>query len=217
MSLSEITFKCPLCKAIQVRAFDHAHQRDYFGCDVCRLVFLAPEQWLGFEDEIARYEAHENDPTDAGYRDFLSRVADPLVQLLQLGDMGLDYGSGPGPTLSLMLEEKGFPTANYDPVFAPDKTVLRRSYDFITCTETVEHFFYPEKEFDGFHHVLRPGGWLAVMTEVWSEDLALLDWSYARDPTHVCFYHVETMMWLAEHYGWQMQSPHRNVFLFQQQ
>jgi len=200
-----------------VRPFEQAHRRDYFVCDTCRMVYMAPGQRLNFSDEIARYEAHENNPDDEGYRNFLSRVAGPLAQVLQLGAMGLDYGSGPGPTLSLMLEEKGFPTANYDPVFAPDKTVLRRSYDFITCTETAEHFFNPGEEFDGFDHVLRPGGWLAVMTDLWSEDLSLSEWAYARDPTHVCFYHQATMVWIAQRYHWQMQSPHRSVFLFQKQ
>jgi hypothetical protein len=208
---------CPLCKSVHVDLFEQAHQRDYFICDTCRLIFLEPEQRLAFEDEIARYEAHENDPSHAGYRDFLSRVAEPLSDVLWLGAMGLDYGSGPGPTLSLMLEEKGFPTANYDPHFAPDKTVLRRSYDFITCTETIEHFFYPDEELDRLNHLLRAGGWLAVMTEVWTDAHTLADWSYARDPTHVCFYHMHTMAWIAEHYGWYMQSPHRNVFLFQKQ
>ncbi|MBT5832948.1 MAG: class I SAM-dependent methyltransferase [Candidatus Latescibacteria bacterium] len=215
MSQSPKPLSCPLCKSIDVHSFEQAHQRDYFGCDVCKLVFLNPEQRLDYRDEIARYEAYENDPTDIGYRDFLSRVADPLANVLQLGAMGLDYGCGPGPTLSLLLEEKGFPTTNYDPAFVPEKSVLRRSYDFITCTETVEHFFYPDEELDRLDHLLRPGGWLAVMTEVWSEACTLADWSYARDPTHVCFYHQKTMVWIAEHCGWQMQSPHRNVFLFQ--
>lgn len=206
---------CPLCTAKDIQAFEQAHQRDYFLCGVCHLVFLVPEQRLDFEDEIARYEAHENDPNDAGYRHFLSRVADPLAHVLELGAMGLDYGSGPGPTLSILLEEKGFPTTNYDPYFAPDKTVLRRSYDFITCTETIEHFFFPNEELDRLNHLLRPGGWLAVMTQVRTDDCTLAQWSYARDPTHVCFYHLHTMAWMATHYGWQMQVPHQNVFLFQ--
>ena len=215
MLQSQNTLTCPLCKKADVSLFEKAHQRDYFACDVCKLIFLTPDQRMAFEDEIARYEAHENDPNDVGYRNFLSRVSEPLANVLQLGAMGLDFGSGPGPTLSLMLEEKGFPTTNYDPYFAPDKTVLRRSYDFITCTETIEHFFYPDQELDRLNHLLRPGGWLAVMTEVRADEQALVDWSYARDPTHVCFYHVETMDWIAKHYGWQMRSPHDNVFLFQ--
>lgn len=209
------TLTCPLCNASDVHVFEQAHQRDYFACDMCQLVFLVPDQRLPFEDEIARYEAHENDPNDVGYRAFLNRVLGPLVQVLELGDIGLDFGSGPGPTLALMLEEKGFPTTNYDPYFAPDKSVLRRSYDFITCTETIEHFFYPNKELDRLNHLLRPGGWLAVMTEVRKLDVCLADWTYARDPTHVCFYHEDTMMWIAQNFGWQMQSPHDNVFLFQ--
>ena len=41
---------------------------------------------------------------------------------------------------------------------------LNRTYDFITCTETVEHFTDPCTELQRFDILLRPGGWLGVMT-----------------------------------------------------
>lgn len=211
------TKTCPLCQSEQARFFEHAHQRDYFLCETCHLVFMTPEQRLTPDEEMARYQTHENDSEDAGYRNFLSRVADPLADVLVLGAMGLDYGSGPGPTLSVMLEEKGYPTALYDPFFAPDTSVLHRSYDFITCTETVEHFFAPAQEFERLDYLLRSGGWLAVMTEIREDDQSLADWRYARDATHVCFFARNTMTWLTKHFGWYMQSPHQNVFLFQKQ
>jgi SAM-dependent methyltransferase len=215
-SLADVLL-CPLCKSGDIDLFQKAHHREYYTCGICLLVFLDPAQRLSFEDEISRYEAHENGPENRGYVDFLNRVAEPLTKVLRLGAMGLDYGSGPGPTLSEMLEKKGFPTANYDPHFAPDRSVLRRSYDFITCTETLEHFFYPDEELGRMNHLLRPGGWLAVMTEVWVESRCLSEWSYARDPTHVCFYHRQTMDWIAEQFGWHLQSPQANVFLFEKQ
>jgi len=181
------------------------------------MVFMAAEHRMSLDDELARYKTHQNDPSDERYRAFLSRLMTPLLAVLNFGSMGLDYGAGPGPTLSVMLEEKGFPTAIYDPQFAPDKTVLRRTYDFITCTETAEHFFYPIQEFDRMDLLLRPGGWFAVMTEIRTDDQILSDWTYARDETHVCFYHVKTMAWISNHYNWQMQSPCDNVFFFQKQ
>ncbi len=101
----------------------------------------------------------------------------------------------------------------YDPFFAPDPAVLDGSYDFITCTETVEHFFSPADEFERLNKMLRNGGWLGVMTEM-RNDSSFENWWYTRDPTHVCFYRVETMEWIALHFGWTLERPHRNVTLF---
>ena len=112
-----------------------------------------------------------------------------------------------------MLEEHGFDMSIYDPLFARRPDVLKRSYDFITCTETAEHFHYPSAEFERLDHLLRPGGWLAVMTQ-WSDDKDFDRWSYARDVTHVSFYRLETMVWLADHFGYRLEVPRRDVALF---
>jgi hypothetical protein len=176
---------------------------------------MDPAGWPTAAAERAHYGTHENDPSDPGYRSFLSRLADPLAERLPPGAEGLDYGSGPGPTLSVMLEERGFAVRLYDPFFAPDAMALERSYHFITATEVVEHFFHPRQEFDRLHGMLRPGGWLGIMTEVFREERDFATWRYARDPTHVCFYAPETMAWIARHYGWSAVWPHPNVVLFQ--
>jgi hypothetical protein len=181
---------------------------------VCRLVFMDPDARLAPDAERAHYDLHENDPADEGYRAFLNRLAVPLVRKLPPRAEGLDYGSGPGPTLSVMLEEQGFGMTIYDPLFAPEEGALRRRYDFITCTETVEHFFHPREEFERLDGLLRPGGWLAVMTEIQREGVAFRDWRYARDPTHVSFYRARTMEWIAARFGWQRELPHPNVVLF---
>ncbi len=213
MTLSNLC--CPLCGADCIGPFAHAHQKDYFECHICRLVFLDPNRRLASDEEQKRYKTHQNDPSDTGYRNFLNRLAHPLITRLTPKAVGLDYGSGPGPTLSVMLERHGFSMAIYDPFFAPIEEVLTRTYDFVTCTETVEHFFYPDREFNQLNRLLRPGGWLGIMTEIRQEERAFEQWYYVRDPTHVCFYHAHTMLWLAEHFGWILQSPHQNVFFFQ--
>lgn len=186
----------------------------YYRCPACALVFLDPAHHLPPEDERARYETHRNDPGDARYRAFLDRLASPLRTKLAPGAEGLDYGSGPGPTLSRMLEEHGFRMSVYDPFFAPDRAVLERRYDFVTCTETAEHFFDPAAEFARFGSLVRPGGWLAVMTGVLTEDIDFDTWWYVRDPTHVCFYTPATLRWIADRLGWSLERPADNVALF---
>jgi SAM-dependent methyltransferase len=208
------TAACPLCRSDAVRAFATVQARGYCECERCGLVHLAAAHRLGPEAERAHYLTHENDPADPGYRAFLSRLADPLIERLSAGDTGLDYGSGPGPTLPVMLAERGFPTAIYDPFFAPDPAPLARSYDFITCTETAEHFHRPDVELARLDALLRPGGWLAIMTELLNDGRPFDQWRYARDPTHVCFYRPRTMEWIAARFGWALEVPRPSVALF---
>jgi hypothetical protein len=205
---------CPLCTTAPAPDFARIGDRRYFRCSACHLTFLAPEDRPEPEAERAHYLTHENEPGDPAYRRFLARLADPLVSHLPAGAEGLDYGCGPGPTLSRMLEEGGFRMQVYDPFFAPDDRVLRRSYDFITCTEVAEHFFAPIAELDGFDRMLRPGGWVGIMTELLLDDDGFADWRYRRDPTHVCFYRPETLRWIGDHYGWSVEFPRPGVALF---
>lgn len=206
--------RCPLCRSERVRPLARAHGRSYLECGECGLVHVPPEDRLGPAEERAHYGTHENDPDDPGYRAFLDRLAAPLAERLPAGAQGLDFGSGPGPALSRMMRERGYSVEVYDPFFAPDRAVLRRAYDFVTCTEAVEHFFHPAEELERLDRLLRPGGWLAIMTELLREDRDFAKWRYARDPTHVAFFRPRTMRWIAERFGWSAEFPHANVVLF---
>ncbi|CAN5754211.1 hypothetical protein BH23PLA1_BH23PLA1_22360 [soil metagenome] len=198
---------CPLCTFAQAPRFAEVSDRLYFRCDRCRLIFLDPEQQPAPETARAHYDLHENDPADPRYRAFLDQLAAPLVDRLRAGDCGLDYGSGPGPTLSIMLQERGFPTDIYDPFYAPERSVLERKYDFIACTEVVEHFSRPAVEFDRLNRMLQPGGWLGIMTQMRDDSRPFQSWRYVQDPTHIAFYHADTMRWLALRFGWVLENP----------
>jgi hypothetical protein len=207
--------ECPLCHSQAVDEWEKVHQRDYFLCRVCRLVFVSPRFHLSPTQERARYEEHLNHPYDRRYRSFLDKLALPLMPYLKVGMSGLDYGSGPGPTLSLMLEERGFAMRNYDPFFTPEKSVLSLEYDFITCSEAAEHFYNPRQDFLCFERMLRPQGWLGIMTQFYDGRTRLSSWRYTIDPTHVCFYQVETMRWIGDFFGWRLEMPHLHIALFQ--
>lgn len=166
------------------------------------------------EAERARYLEHQNHPYDERYRGFLGRLARPLLARLQRGQRGLDFGSGPGPTLSLILEEAGMIMNNYDPFFAPDLQVLDQNYDFITSTETWEHFRNPAVEIERQVNLLKPGGILAVMTQMLSPTQDFSEWYYQRDPTHIGFFQRATMKFIAEHLGWELEFPDNNVTFF---
>lgn len=206
---------CSVCSASATRPFLSVDGRDYRRCDRCMATLLDPAQWLSPETEYARYLEHKNNSADIGYRRFLSKLADPLLKRLASGRHGIDYGCGPGPALAQMLYEAGHIVSLFDPFFFPDQALLGQRYDFITCTETIEHFHWPAKEFARFERMLRPGGWLAVMTCFQAEDARFSSWHYRRDPTHVVFYRETTLRHIAQSFGWSCEIPVKDVALMQ--
>ena len=204
---------CPVCRAPSTRSLLGVDGRDYWRCKTCDATFLDPRQRPGRREEYDYYRLHENDPHDPRYRTFLSRLAGPLLERLDPGSHGLDYGCGPGPALAAMLREAGHDVAIYDPFFHPDPAPLTRSYDFITCTEVVEHFHHPAEEFDRLDRMLRPGGCLAVMTCFQTDDARFARWHYRQDPTHVAFYRESTLRAVAAQRGWTCDIPAKDVAL----
>jgi 2-polyprenyl-3-methyl-5-hydroxy-6-metoxy-1,4-benzoquinol methylase len=164
---------------------------------VCGLIVVAEAHWLPRAEEKARYDLHQNSPEDEGYRAFLGRLVAPLGDRLAPGSRGLDFGCGPGPTLSVMLEEMGHSVALYDPFYKPDRDVLEGVYDFVTATEVFEHLRRPRQEAELLWSLLRPGGLLGIMTRLVPDDVDFATWRYKDDDTHIAFYARRTFEWLA--------------------
>ena len=191
---------CALCGGSE-EPFWEDRRRTYVKCRCCHLVSVPSQYWLSLRDERREYDFHQNSPEDLGYRRFLSRLADPLLQRLPESSVGLDFGSGPGPTLSVMLEEAGHAVSLYDQFYETDTEVFTRTYDFITATEVLEHLREPRLELDRLWRCLRPGGWLGVMTQCWTEAARFQTWRYKEDPTHIRFFNAATLRWLATEWG----------------
>lgn len=192
---------CPLCSSLNTGLFFRDNKRRYMKCRHCCLIFVPEPYWLSRKQEKAVYDRHQNDPSDSGYRRFLSRLSKPLAERIQPGQKGLDFGCGPGPTLSVMLEEEGHLVTLYDPFYHNQVSVFDQTYDFITSTEVVEHLHTPAQTFDTMFGMLRPGGWLGLMTKLATDKEAFTKWHYIRDMTHVCFYSRPTFSYLAERFN----------------
>ena len=188
-------------------------QQAYWRCEHCQATLLDPACYLSPEQERAYYALHENHPDDPGYRRFLSRLSSPLQAVLPPGCHGLDYGCGPGSALAAMLQEAGYRITLYDPFFHPDPQALARAYDFITCSEVVEHFHHPAEQFRYLDSLLKPGGVLAIMTCFQTDDERFANWHYRRDPTHVVFYREATFHHLARQFAWHCEVPCKDVVL----
>ena len=204
---------CPLCGENAVEPYTADRLRTYWICSRCRLVFVPEKYHVSDAQEKARYDEHNNDPDDPGYRKFLSRLADPLCQKLPSGASGLDFGCGPGPALAAMLREQGFETAVYDKFYAADGRVLEKTYDFITATEVLEHLCQPGKDLNRLWQILRPGGIFGIMTKLVKDKAAFDNWHYKRDTTHVCFFSAETLLWLGDFLRAQVEFINSDVVL----
>ncbi len=192
---------CLLCSGTGIVPYHRDQARDYLNCRRCDLVFVPPVQHLSATDEKACYDRHDNRPDDPGYRRFLGRLFTPLNQRLAPVSQGLDFGCGPGPTLSKMFEDAGHAVALYDPFYAPDRSVLSAPYDFITLSEVVEHLAEPGKELDSLWRGLAPGGWLGIMTKRVRDQEAFRSWHYINDPTHIAYFSEATFRWLTERWS----------------
>jgi 2-polyprenyl-3-methyl-5-hydroxy-6-metoxy-1,4-benzoquinol methylase len=188
---------CPLCLKSKINHYHKDKVRDYWQCLNCQLVFVKPQDLLNSKDEKSVYDRHENSVEDLGYQKFLNKLLIPLTKRLKKGDVGLDFGSGPGPTISKMMEKKGFKVNNFDVYYANNLDVFNQQYDFITCTEVIEHLYNPNKEITKLCHALKDKGYLGIMTKRLISLEKFKTWHYKNDPTHGCFYSDETFKYIA--------------------
>lgn len=187
----------------------------YWLCKNCGCYFLEKEFHPAAAQEFNHYEKHNNDPNDEGYRRYVKPVYDAVRESMNPGLEGLDYGAGPGPVLSVMLEEQGFRMTQWDPYYAKSEKAVSRTYDFLICSEVAEHFHEPAKSWAHMKSLLRPGGKLFVMTCLAPDVEMFPGWHYHRDPTHVCFYTEKTMKHLKKVFKFQnvkVNPPRLSVF-----
>jgi len=215
MTKPENPSNCPLCDA-QPETFCSDRSRDYLRCPECDLIFVPDAYRLAPDEEKSRYDFHQNDPNDFRYRQFLNRLFHPLENKLTPGSHGLDFGCGPGPTLSIMFEEAGYNCSVYDVYYANDPKVLNEQYDFLTCSETMEHMYRPGEEFGRFVELVKPGGWIGIMTQLHDEAPAPFErWHYKDDDTHVCFFSKQSFQTLEKKYGLHLEFHSDSVVLLQ--
>ncbi|MDR9415945.1 MAG: class I SAM-dependent methyltransferase [Gracilimonas sp.] len=152
------------------------------------------------EEEIHRYESHDNDVEDPRYQNFVSPLVKKIVERFNPNDLGLDFGSGTGPVITKMLEDQGYNLNVFDPFFDNHPDVLELKYDYIVSCEVIEHFHHPYEEFKQLRNMLKQNGALFLKTDPYTEDLDFHAWYYKSDETHVFFYHPETFKWIQQEF-----------------
>lgn len=176
--------------------------KQYYRCSHCLSVMMDPQQFLGPAEEKSRYDQHNNDVNDPGYRNFVRPLVDKIEERHGAIETGLDFGAGSGPVAAVMLRERGYKEIElYDPYYHSDRSVFNRHYHFIICSEVIEHFHRPAESFELLSSLLRPGGSLFCLTALYDQDIDFEKWYYKNDPTHVFFYHCRALHWIKQEYN----------------
>ena len=205
---------CIVCRSKKIEVFIIVNEKIYWKCLFCLSKFLDKSNYVDLETERKHYLKHDNNIHGIGYRKFLSRLSNPLKNYISKHENGLDYGCGYAPALVEMLLEEGYNIECYDPYFFSGKNIFLKKYQFITCSEVVEHFFNPYEEFKKIDNILDANGYLAIMTCFMTDDNLFRDWYYRRDPTHVVFYNKRTFSVIASQMNWTMINPSKDIVFF---
>ena len=201
---------CSLCGSSTL-PFCEAHSRNYWRCNNCALVMLAPEHFLSPQAEKQRYLEHNNDPEDPRYQQFVSPIVHKVKANFTVEHKGLDFGAGTGPVITELLTDSGYRVELYDPFFHNYPTKLTRKYDYVICCEVIEHFQQPAVEFTRLRDMLNPGGAILCMTELYADDTDFASWYYIKDPTHVIFYHRRSLAWIKWAFNFSQLAINRRL------
>ena len=201
---------CPLCSGSSTSYYLKG-QREFLQCSVCLSVFTNPKDFLSPEEEQAHYRKHNNDPEDIRYQNFVRPVVDAVLADFKPQHSGLDFGSGTGSPILKLLRDNSYDIREYDLYFHNDAELLQKTYDYIACSETAEHFKEPYKEFEQLRNLLKPGGKLYIMTDRFDENRDFGSWYYKTDPTHVFLYHVKAFKWIQQEFGFKSLEINNRV------
>jgi len=202
--------QCPLCGMTdELTAFKDSWMQLFHYCPGCDTVWKDPSLFLNPENEKARYEQHNNTMENTGYvvylTDFMEKAVLPFVS--PGGGPLLDFGCGPGPVLSCLLERSGFRTHQYDPFYADDADWLKHTYQGVFAVEVMEHVSSPLGVLSQIHSRLMKGGFLMIRTELKPASAEKFrKWWYKDDPTHVMFYSLKSWQCLCRRTGFSVRK-----------
>ncbi len=165
-------------------------RRKFFRCGYCGFSWAHPDSLPDEAAAAQRYSNHRNDAADQGYTQFLSGIIEKAFFYYSgKPESVIDWGSGPSPVASRMLEGLGLSVFSWDPNFSSSEIPRKEFYDLGVCIETAEHFIHPRKDFADFFRTLKPGAYAVIHTHLApADDDAFLRWWYIEDITHVSFY-----------------------------
>jgi len=193
--------RCPLCDSVLEKKMNEC----FFRCETCFSLVKDKKYYMSPEKEKARYETHNNDVNDPRYQKFTSPITNYVLDHFTPADQGLDFGSGTGPVISKMLQDKQYNITQYDPFFNPNPEAFNKQYDYIVSCEVFEHFHHPRKEIETIAQLLKPKGKLLILTLLYHDGIEFNKWGYINDATHVFIYQKETFEYIAKQMPFEIE------------
>ncbi|QOR61053.1 class I SAM-dependent methyltransferase [Sulfurovum sp. ST-21] len=211
--------ECHICDGAVESFVDGKTDISYYHCHTCEYLFKSPECYQGIEEQKARYDLHENDENDEGYRAYFQRFLDFVLPLVGEPENGFDFGCGKSTLLADILNNIGVVCDYYDPIYHPDLPDNSKKYELIVSTEVFEHLHDPRSVFSSLAARLKEGGYLAIQTQFHPNDrVAFREWYYHKDPTHIVFFRPKTFQVLAERFGCKVLADNgKNMIVLKKQ
>ena len=204
---------CLLCNSTAT-VFCEKPNHLFYKCDNCQGIFRPKHTFLNSNLEKTHYEKHNTDVNDVRYQNFVSPIVHAILNDFTLNHKGLDFGSGTGPVISKMLQDKNYQIENYDLYFENIPERLKNQYNYISCCEVMEHFHEPFKEFKLLYSMLLPHGKLYCKTELFKNQKPFEDWYYKNDFTHVFIYQEATLNWIQKNLLFKKVSIYDKLIVF---
>ena len=206
--------KCTLCNS-KTTQFYTKKDIVYYKCNTCAAVLMHPKSYPSINSEKKRYLEHNNNVHDLGYQKFVNPIVSAVKKDFNNSTIGLDFGCGTGPVITKLLRDSIYNITTYDPFFDNNLKALKTTYNFIVCCEVIEHFHNPIQEFKRLKSLLKPGGKLYCMTDLYSESINFENWYYKEDNTHVIFYHENTFKWIQKNVGFLKVTVNNRLITFE--
>jgi len=203
---------CPLCNTLSDIYYQDT--QTYHKCPTCHGIFVDKNDLPDKMQEKQRYELHDDDTQDKGYRKFVSPITSSIQNDFSPLACGLDFGAGTSAIISVVLREMDYDISNYDPYFHNYPELLKRKYDYISSCEVIEHFYNPYKEFKLLKSLLKPHAKLYLMTDIYDESIDFSSWYYKNDPTHVFLYTKKTFDWIKVEFGFSDVVVKKRLIVF---
>ncbi len=208
--------KCKICGNETKIINDEAREKIYLKCSVCEAIAIKDEFFVPAEREKGQYDNHNNSIENSGYVKMFENFLDFFWDTIKdEATETLDFGSGPGPVLSKIIEKRSLHVDIFDKFYQPDEVYKDKKYDLITSTEVFEHLKNPLETLLLFKKHLKKDGIIAIMTLFHNNDTEeFLNWWYRRDPTHILFYTPKTFEVMCAMCGLKiLKTDHKRIIV----
>ena len=209
---------CKICSASTTVIKDNKKELIYYRCTSCGFIYLDDSFMVDEYREKKQYDQHNNSLENEGYVAMFERfIDDAIAPYLKSIQTALDFGSGPEPVFSKLLERRGLEVDIYDFYFSPKKVYEYKKYDLISSTEVFEHLSRPIEILEELVKSLNNNAYVALMTKFPPlDDEEFLAWWYRRDPTHISFFTPKSFEVMAKKVGLKvLKILKNNVVVFQ--